>query len=193
MILGENTDGSAVAGFPDWMDADADQMEDLDTYVRDIVASIYDFVENAGEAYGIQDIGNVSGTDGVYRQGEYEVDGRTLAIAMLLPENKTRMTAEGSAESAEKAGLMFITLYSKFKELEGLDEYSIEVSADEVYVKLTYDEDGLHVVGQNTDGSLTMELPDWITSDITMSEEDATAYIAEVLMALQEFASDLDE
>lgn len=177
------------------MNPDTDQMEDgeLDTYVRDIVASIYDFIENAGEEYGIQDAGGVSGTDEYYMQGEYEVDGRPLSIEMSLPENKTRLTASGSAESTEKAGLMFITLYSKFKELEGLDEYSIEVGTDEVYVNLTCDEDGMHVIGENTDGSLTIELPDWITSDITMPEEDATAYIAEVLLALQEFASDLDE
>ena len=158
-----------------------------------IISSVYDFIETAGEEFGIQDAGAVSGADEYYMQGEYEVDGRSLSIEMSLPENKTRLTASGSAESTEKAGLMFITLYYKFKELEDLDEYTIEVSTDEVYVNLNCDGDGLHVIGENTDRSPTIELQDWITPDIDMPEEDATAYITEVLLALQEFASDLDE
>lgn len=194
IVIGKNRDGSTVEDIPDWMKATPDAVdEESRAYMSSIISSVYDFIETAGEEFGIQDAGAVSGADEYYMQVEYEVDGRPLSIEMSLPENKTRLTASGSAESTEKAGLMFITLYSKFKELEDLDEYTIEVSTDEVYVNLTCDGDGLHVIGENTDGSPTIELPDWITPDIDMSEEDATAYITEVLLALQEFASDLDE
>lgn len=119
------------------------------------------------------------------------VDGEKILIFASEDEGDLSLGAYGSAKTEEKASLLLTTIQSTFDELKV--DYTIMISYSEfsvVYMKIG---DNLLITGTNKDGTSTTSLPDWIVSEIEMSDKESGEYVIEVLTVINEFCEEFSQ
>lgn len=121
---------------------------------------------------------------------EYETDGGNMIIAILEDDGKGEFYIFGTANTEEKASIMFATILSKFDNKGDIfNRYSIHVSCESGSISYIddKDEDNIVITGTNKDGSLSFSTPDWIITEFTMPEEEFNEYTNEIINALLDF------
>lgn len=119
----------------------------------------------------------------------YEIDGEELILALQESEGEITFTSYAHVKSENKASLMLAVLKSSFDELgDSIDGYNITIFFGDLYVSYITTESGFIAMGKNRDGSTSISFPDWVSSELKMSEEDANAYVGDILDALKNFS-----
>lgn len=81
---------------------------------------------------------------------------------------------------------MFAILLAKCTETS-VDGFTVTAICGDLHVSYITTDSGYMIMGKNKDGATVLEMPDWITEDLTMPEDERNAYRDEILSALAEF------
>ena len=124
------------------------------------------------------------------------VDGEKFIATLYEKENGAYdISVLGLATNEEKATLMLASCneqLAKLYDAKFCESYSVCVCLDDKLAMTMVSHYGKSVSGINADGSaVSGSLPDWITTDITMTESERNAYNDEVLKALSQFADEM--
>lgn len=125
---------------------------------------------------------------------KYKVDGEDVGIMLSEKDGTLDISIMGNANSEEKASIMLATYVSELKKLTPLNSYSVCVFCDKLFVSHTKNSDGkTSTYGTNTDGSMAFSAPDWLKTEITMSESELDSYVGELLIKLVEFSDNISD
>lgn len=124
------------------------------------------------------------------------VDGEKFIATLYEKENGAYdISVLGLAANEEKATLMLASCneqLAKLYDAKFCESYSVCVCLDDKLAGIIVSQYGKNSMGINADGStVSGSLPDWITTDITMTESECNAYNDEVLKALSQFADEM--
>lgn len=123
-------------------------------------------------------------------QKEFFVDNQKLTLFISEEEENVKISAWGNADTEEKATLMLIIFKSQFDDLNV--DYSIWVMCGEQNILYLKNGENTIISGSNKDGSMTFSMPDWVVSELTMSEEEVNNYSVEILKAIKEFGEEFN-
>ena len=143
-----------------------------------------------------EELENTTEKANVICESNSTVDGEKFIATLYEKENGSYdISVLGLAANEEKATVMLATCneqLAKLYDAKFCESYSICVCLDDKLAGIIVSQYGKSVSGINADGSaVSGSLPDWITTDITMTESECNAYNDEVLKALSQFADEM--
>lgn len=150
-------------------------------------------VENQDNELVENSVQNVSDSK-VLRSYTGEIDGSEFAIGLYENKDGTGFFATATGKTEENASIIVATLISQFEEplnAGSIEWYNILVNVDKnLYVMISYKGDKSTIMGINKDGTIsTNEMPDWITTEWSISEDEISFLANEVLQELNNFAN----
>lgn len=123
---------------------------------------------------------------------KYKVDGEDVGIILSEKDGTLDISIMGNANSEEKASIMLATYVSELEKLTPLNSYSVCVFCDKLFVTHSKNSDGkTNTYGTNADGSMAFSAPDWLKTEITMTESELNLYVGDLLEKLVEFSDNI--
>lgn len=162
--------------------------------IRDSVTlSTATLVEESVESYVIEPIEDYlkNGETKILFNKQYELDGGILDIVLEESGKGLTLNIAGSADTEEKAYLLFAAVVVEFDNL--CDEfYSCLCTIDYKDVRALFQQysENKIISGYDRNGTFTMETPDWLDKDISsleMGDSEVEEYILKVEEKLKDF------
>lgn len=119
---------------------------------------------------------------------KYKVDGEDVGMALSENNGGFDFSIIGHANTEEKASIMLATYINKLEKLTSLDSYRVCAFCGERFATYSKDSDGkTNTYGTNADGSMAFSSPDWLKTEITMSDSEFNIYVDELIAKLDDF------
>lgn len=155
--------------------------------------SLQNQVENEDNDSVENSVQNVSDSK-LLRSYTGEIDGSEFSIGLYENKDGNGFFATATGKTEENASIIAATLLSQFEDplnAGSIEWYNILVNADaDLYVMISYKDNNSIIMGTNKDGTVSMnEMPDWITTEWNMSEDEIGSLANEVVQELNNFAN----
>lgn len=123
-----------------------------------------------------------------------EIDGSEFSIGLYENKDGNGFFATATGKTEEKASIIAATFLSQFEEplnAGAIEWYNILVNVDtDLYVMISYKNNNSTIMGTNKDGTVSMnEMPDWVTTEWSISGDEVSSLANEVVQELNNFAN----
>lgn len=155
--------------------------------------SLHNQVKNEDNDLAENSVQNVSDSK-LLRSYIGEIDGSESAIGLYENKDGNGFLATATGKTEEKASIIAATFLSQFEEplnAGAIEWYNILVNVDtDLYVMISYENNNFTIMGTNKDGTVSMnEMPDWVTTEWSISEDEVSSLANEVVQELNNFAN----
>lgn len=155
--------------------------------------SLQNQVENEDNGSIENSVQNVSDAK-LLRSYTGELDGSEFSIGLYENKNGNGFFATATGKTEDNASIIAATLLSQFSEplnAGAIEWYNILVNVDtDLYVMISYKNNNSSITGTNKDGTVSMnEMPDWVTTEWSISGDEVSSLANEVVQELNNFAN----
>lgn len=155
--------------------------------------SLHNQVKNEDNDLAENSVQNVSDSK-LLRSYIGEIDGSEFSIGLYENKDGNGFFATATGKTEEKASIIAATFLSQFEEpvnAGSIEWYNILVNVDtDLYVMISYKNNNSTIMGTNKDGTVSMnEMPDWVTTEWSISGDEVSSLANEVVQELNNFAN----